>query len=71
MRSLGAAQGIDYTREDFARNGETYDVIVDTAGTDPLARCKHSLTQGGRLLQVVAGLPDMLRIPWVLLTSDK
>lgn len=33
VRSLGAHHVMDYTREDFTRNGEVYDVIVDTAGS--------------------------------------
>ncbi len=71
VRSLGAAQAIDYTRDDFSRNGETYDVIVDTVGTAPYARCRRSLKPGGRLLLVLAGLPDMLRGLWVSLTSGR
>ncbi|MCC5825162.1 NAD(P)-dependent alcohol dehydrogenase [Alkalimonas sp.] len=71
VRSLGASHVIDYTKEDFCRNGESYDVIVDTAGTAPYARCKASLKEGGRLLMVLGGLPDMLQIPWVSMTSSK
>lgn len=47
VRSLGATQVVDYTREDFSRNGETYDVIVDTVGTAPFSRCRRSLRKGG------------------------
>ncbi len=71
VRSLGATHVIDYTREDFTRNGETYDLVVDTVGTAPFSRSKDSLKQGGRLLLVLAGLPDMLPIPWVSITSSK
>jgi NADPH:quinone reductase-like Zn-dependent oxidoreductase len=71
VRSLGASRVIDYTSEDFTRNGERYDVIVDTAGTAPYSRCKESLKERGRLLLVLAGLPDMLPIPWVSLTSGR
>ena len=71
VRSLGARHVIDYTREDFTKTGETYDVIVDTAGTAPFSRSKRALTPRGRLLQVLGGLPDLLRVPWVALTSGK
>src|SRR5882762_2582575 len=71
VRSLGATQVIDYTKEDFTRNGETYDVIVDTVGTAPFSRSKDSLREAGRLLLVLSGLPDMLQIPWVSITSSK
>jgi NADPH:quinone reductase-like Zn-dependent oxidoreductase len=64
VRSLGADHVIDYTREDFMKNGESYDVIMDNAGTAPFARCQGSLSEGGRLLLVLGGLPEMLRAPW-------
>ena len=71
VRSLGASHVVDYTQEDFTQNGETYDVIVDTAGSAPFSRSKASLKEGGRLLMVLGGLPDMLQIPWVSMTSSK
>ncbi len=71
VKSLGADHVIDYTKEDFTENGQTYHVIVDTAGTAPYSRSKRSLKEKGRLLLVLGGLPDMLRIPWVSITSGK
>jgi len=71
VKSLGADKVIDYTKEDFTENGETYDIIVDTVGTAPFSRCKGSLTGKGRLLLVLGGLPDMLQAPWVSMTSSK
>lgn len=70
VSSLGASHVLDYTQEDFTQNGETYDIIVDTAGTAPFSRSKASLKERGRLLMVLGGLPDMLRIPWVSMTSS-
>lgn len=69
VKSLGAHHVIDYTAEDFTQNGQTYDAIVDTAGTAPYSRSKSSLKKNGRLLLVLGGLSDLLRIPWVSITS--
>jgi NADPH:quinone reductase-like Zn-dependent oxidoreductase len=71
VRSLGADHVIDYTRDDFAANGKTYDVIIDTAGTAPFARCKRSLKQRGRLLVVLGGLLELLLSPLRSMTSGK
>jgi NADPH:quinone reductase-like Zn-dependent oxidoreductase len=71
VRSLGASHVIDYTKEDFTQNRETYDIILDTVGSAPFCRSKGSLKKGGRLLMILAGLPDMLQAPWVSLTSGK
>jgi NADPH:quinone reductase-like Zn-dependent oxidoreductase len=71
VRSLGADHVIDYTKEDFAENGEIYDVIADAAGTAPYSRSRASLKKGGCLLLLLAGLPEMLSIPWVSMTSGK
>ena len=50
VRSLGADEVIDYLQEDFTKNGETYDVIVDAVGKHSFGRCKDSLNPGGRYL---------------------
>ena len=71
VRSIGADQVIDYTRQDFARSGETYDVIVDNVGNAPFSRTRDSLKQGGRLLLVVGTLSEMLMAPLVSMGSGK
>ena len=62
VKSLGADAVIDYTKEDFSTNGETYDIIFDTVGKITFAGCKASLTSNGRFLLAVAGLPDYLNV---------
>ena len=49
VRSLGADDVVDYTQEDFTRNGETYDVVFDAVGKHSFRRCRGSLKAGGRL----------------------
>ncbi len=51
VRSLGADKVIDYTQEDFTKNGETYDVIFDAVGKSSFSRCKSSLKQRGVYLK--------------------
>jgi NADPH:quinone reductase-like Zn-dependent oxidoreductase len=60
VRSLGAARVIDYAKQDFTRNGDTYDIILDAVGNCPFSRCQQALAPGGRLLLVVATLGEML-----------
>jgi NADPH:quinone reductase-like Zn-dependent oxidoreductase len=52
VRSLGADQVIDYTRDDFAAAGQRYDVIIDTAGNRPLSVLRQALAPEGTLVIV-------------------
>jgi len=47
IRSLGADQVIDYTREDFTRGEQRYDLIVDVPGNHSFAECRRALTPDG------------------------
>jgi NADPH:quinone reductase-like Zn-dependent oxidoreductase len=47
VRSLGADEVLDYTQEDFTKNGQRYDVIFDSVGHVSFSRCRNSLKRGG------------------------
>jgi len=61
VKSLGADQVVDYTKEDFTENGESYDIIYDTVGKLSFANCKDSLTDEGTYLTTVPTPSIMLR----------
>ncbi|MGH3126703.1 MAG: NAD(P)-dependent alcohol dehydrogenase [Gaiellaceae bacterium] len=48
VRSLGADEVIDYEREDFTTNGQTYDVVVDAVAKHSFLRSRRSLAPDGR-----------------------
>ncbi|MFC1539478.1 NAD(P)-dependent alcohol dehydrogenase [Candidatus Latescibacterota bacterium] len=50
VKSIGADIVIDYTKEDFTKNGQTYDIIFDAVSKTSFSRCKSSLKQRGRYL---------------------
>ena len=52
VRSIGADQVIDYTREDFTRTGQRYDLILEMAGNRSLADLRRALTPKGTLVLV-------------------
>jgi NADPH:quinone reductase-like Zn-dependent oxidoreductase len=52
VRSLGADDVVDYTRDDFTQSGQRYDVILDTAGRRSLSHLRRALTPRGTLVIV-------------------
>jgi 2-desacetyl-2-hydroxyethyl bacteriochlorophyllide A dehydrogenase len=52
VKSLGADKVIDYTKEDFTKSGQTYDVIFDAVRKTSFSRCKSSLKQRGIYITV-------------------
>ncbi|MHA2365599.1 MAG: NAD(P)-dependent alcohol dehydrogenase [Candidatus Hodarchaeales archaeon] len=50
VKALGAHKVIDYTKEDFTKNGETYDIIFDILGKSSFSKVKKSLNKNGRYL---------------------
>ena len=56
LRSIGADHVIDYTKEDFTKNGQKYDVILDTFGKSPFVGSIRSLNENGTYLNDNPGL---------------
>jgi NADPH:quinone reductase-like Zn-dependent oxidoreductase len=71
LRSIGADRVIDYTREDFTRGGERYDVIFDVVGKSTFSRSVRSLAPQGRYLIDNGGPSQRLRGRWISIRSDK
>jgi NADPH:quinone reductase-like Zn-dependent oxidoreductase len=71
LRAIGADHVIDYAREDFTRNGETYDVIFDVVGKSRFSRTLGSLKPDGYYLLGNPGLPQLLRGLWASLTNSR
>jgi NADPH:quinone reductase-like Zn-dependent oxidoreductase len=68
VKSLGADKVIDYTKEDFTKSGETYDIIFDAVMKTSFYRCKSSLKQRGVYLTVDWPLLQTL---WTSMTGSK
>jgi len=71
VKSIGADNVIDYTKTDFAKNGETYDIIFDTVNKIPFSKGLKSLNKNGILILSSAGMPEMLKGFWTSMTSSK
>ena len=71
VKSLGADKVIDYTQEDFTKSGQTYDIIFDTVGKSSVSGCKRSPKKKGLYLFTKFGLPKLVQILWLSMTSSK
>jgi NADPH:quinone reductase-like Zn-dependent oxidoreductase len=71
VRSLGASRVVDYTREDFTRQGHTYDLIFDAVGKLSFARCCERLAENGVYLTVIPGPGVLLRGLWASLAGGR
>jgi NADPH:quinone reductase-like Zn-dependent oxidoreductase len=71
VKSLGADKVIDYTKEDFTKSGQTYDIIFDTVGKSSFSHSKRSLKKKGFYLLAVTGLSSIVRGLWTSMTSSK
>jgi NADPH:quinone reductase-like Zn-dependent oxidoreductase len=70
VRSLGADEVVDYTLEDFTKNGQTYDVIFDAVGKHSFWRCRGSLNRGGFYL-ATDQLQNLVLALWTSRVGDR
>jgi NADPH:quinone reductase-like Zn-dependent oxidoreductase len=66
-RSLGADEVIDYTQDDFTKNGKAYDLIFDSVGKHSFRRSRRSLKPGGVFVETDLGF--MWHVPFLLLAT--
>lgn len=75
VKSLGADEVIDYTREDFSSAGQVYDMIFDTVGKSGFSRSLKALKRGGPYVRIApsGGLPsiigDIILGSWISVTG--
>jgi NADPH:quinone reductase-like Zn-dependent oxidoreductase len=55
LKSLGASKVIDYTREDFTTNNETFDLVFDAVGKSTFGKCKRLLKKNGIYISTELG----------------
>ena len=65
VKSLGSDHVIDYTQEDFTKNGQVYDVVFDTVGKTSVLRTGKSIKDNGWYLLATFGLPMFVRLLWL------
>jgi NADPH:quinone reductase-like Zn-dependent oxidoreductase len=74
-RSTSGREVVDYTKEDFSRAGQVYDMVAETVGTAGYSRCLKSLKRGGPLVLItISGglfsiLGEILRQQWISITG--
>src|SRR5215212_8079588 len=75
MRSLGADHVIDYTREDFTKNGKQYDLILDIVAHRSVVAYKRALRTNGSYFLTGGSVATMLQIlllgPWISMIESK
>ena len=71
VSSIGADKVIDYTKEDYTKNGKAYDLIFDTIGKTSFLENKGSLKENGIYLTTKVGLQELVQMLWTSVTGDK
>jgi len=71
LRRIGADHFFDYTKEDFTRSGQTYDVIFSMVAHSPYSECVKALKPRGRYVMANPRISDMLRSVLTSKFTDK
>jgi len=71
LLSIGSDHVIDYTKENFTKNGQSYDVILDTIGKSSFSGSVRSLNENGTYLNANPGLFSGVRMRWLSRRSSK
>jgi len=71
VRSLGADEVVDYTRDDFTRSGASYDIVFDVISGSSFSRCKPLLAPGGRYLVTIQGWRVVIQTLWTRFVGDR
>jgi len=71
VRSLGADNVMDYTKEDFSRSGAVYDVVLDAVGKSSFSRGKQVMKMKSLYLTVLPTIAVMLQTAWTTLVGGK
>jgi len=72
---MGANHVIDYTQEDFTRNGQRYDLILDVKTTRSIFDCARALSPNGTYVTVGGSMARLFQAlllrPWISMTQSK
>lgn len=71
VKSIGADEVIDYTKDNFMLNGEIYDVIFDSVNTISVSGCLKSLHKKGILILSAAGISETLQGLFISISSRR
>ncbi len=71
VRSLGADNVIDYTKEDLTKNNQTYDIIFDAVGKTSFSKCKNNLEKNGVFLEAGIGFGIIPLVIWTSIFRKK
>lgn len=71
VKSLGADKVIDYTKEDFTKNGVQYDIIFDTVNKRSFSECKNALTPKGIYMPTVFNATLFCQMIWTSIVGGK